>query len=126
MVRTEADVIVYQLIFFHHLHPRIHHNNYHHIIHQLIFLYHLALVSTTTTTIILSSSTIFSQPPLVYTLATINESVTCVVQRLQYNQKTFNTPQQYQIFYSRCSVKSKICNLFTDKRISFIEHLWTI
>jgi len=42
--------------------------------------------------------------------------VACVVQRLQCNQKSPNTTQRYQIFYSRCSVKNNICNLINDKR----------
>ena len=37
------------------------------------------------------------------------EFVICVVQRLLCNQKAPDTTQRHQIFYSRCSVKSKIC-----------------
>jgi len=59
-------------------------------------------------------STNFHQPLLLYTLTTINVSATCVVQRLQCNQKTPNTTQRHQIFYSTCSVKIKVCNLIID------------
>ena len=41
------------------------------------------------------------------------ESATCVVQQL-CNQKTPDTTQCHQIFYSRCSVKNKTCNLIID------------
>ena len=36
--------ITHELIFLHHLHPRIHHSNHHHIVHQLIFLNHHHIV----------------------------------------------------------------------------------
>jgi len=39
---------------------------------------------------------------------------TCVAQRLLCNQKAPDTTQRHQIFYSRCSVKSKVCNLIID------------
>ena len=42
------------------------------------------------------------------------ESVACVVQKVLCNQKVPNTTQQHQIFYSRCSVKEKVCNLIID------------
>jgi len=42
------------------------------------------------------------------------EEATCVVQRLLCNQKNPDTTQRHQIFYSRCSVKNKVCNLITD------------
>jgi len=48
---------------------------------------------------------------LLYTFTTINESATCVVQILQYNQKTPDTTQWHQIFYLRCSIKIKVWNL---------------
>jgi len=54
-----------------------------------------------------------------------SESATCVIQRLQ---KASNTTQRHQIFYSRCSVKSKISiSSLTERvvRISFLEH-WTV
>ena len=59
-------------------------------------------------------STNFSQPPLLYALTIINESASCVGHRLQCNQKTSDTTQQHQIFYSRCSIKNNICNLIID------------
>jgi len=42
------------------------------------------------------------------------DPVACIVQRLLCNQKIPNTTQRHQIFYSRCSVKGKICNLVID------------
>ena len=45
------------------------------------------------------------------------EAATCVIQRLlcnQSNQKNLGTTQRHQIFYSRCSVKNKVCNLIID------------
>jgi len=42
------------------------------------------------------------------------EVATCVVQRLLYNQKNPNTTQREQIFYSRCLVNNKMCNLIID------------
>ena len=42
------------------------------------------------------------------------EVATCVVQRLLCNQKNPDTTQRYQVFYSRCSVKNKVCNLIID------------
>jgi len=42
------------------------------------------------------------------------ESVTCMVQQLLCNQKALDTTQRHQIFYSRCSVKNKVCNLIID------------
>ena len=42
------------------------------------------------------------------------EAATCVIQRLLCNQKNPDTIQRHQIFYSRCSVKNKVCNLIID------------
>ena len=42
------------------------------------------------------------------------DPIACVVQKLFCNQKFSDTTQQHQIFYSRCSVKDKICNLIID------------
>ena len=42
------------------------------------------------------------------------ESTACLVHQLLCNQKTPDTTQQHQIFYSRCSVKNKVCNLIID------------
>ena len=61
-------------------------------------------------------STNFPQPPLLYTLTSNNEFITCVVQRLHCNQKTPGTTQRHQNFYSRCSVKSKVCNLIINNK----------
>ena len=41
------------------------------------------------------------------------EATTCVIQRLLCNQKNPDTTQRHQIFYSRYSVKNKVCNLIT-------------
>jgi len=81
-------MIIHQLIFLHHLHLRIHHNDH-----------PISLINA-----------------LLYTLITINEFATCVVQRLQCNQTTPDTTKQHQIFYSRYSVKIKVCNLIIDNR----------
>jgi len=43
------------------------------------------------------------------------EAATCVIQQLLSNQKNSNITQRHQIFYSRCSVKNKVCNLIIDK-----------
>jgi len=40
MIRTKANMIIHQSIFFHHLHPHIQHGNHHNITHRLIFLNH--------------------------------------------------------------------------------------
>ena len=40
--------------------------------------------------------------------------VTCVFQKLLCNQKASDTMQQHQIFYSRYSVKIKLCNLIIN------------
>jgi len=48
-----------------------------------------------------------------------------VVQRLLYNQKAPDTTQRHQIFYSRCSIKNKACNLTIDNKsckTSCLEH----
>jgi len=42
------------------------------------------------------------------------KSATCIVQRLLCSQKAPDTTQRYQIFYSRYSIKSKVCNLIID------------
>ena len=42
------------------------------------------------------------------------ECTTCFVQRLLCNQKALDNTQQHQIFYVRCSVKSKVCDLIID------------
>jgi len=44
------------------------------------------------------------------------ECTTCVVQKLMCNQKAPDTMQWLQIFYSRCSVGSKVCNLIIDNK----------
>ena len=57
-------------------------------------------------------------------------AITCIVQKLLCNQKASDTTQRQQIFYLRCSVKNKVCNLIMDKgsckNIMFrvlVEHL---
>jgi len=47
-------------------------------------------------------------------ILTKNMEITCVVQRLLCNQKNPDIIQRHQIFYSRCSVKDKVCNLLID------------
>jgi len=42
------------------------------------------------------------------------EFATCIVQKLLCNQEAPDTMQRYQIFYSRYSFKSKVCNLIID------------
>ena len=42
------------------------------------------------------------------------EVATCVAQWLLCNQKNLDTTQRHQIFYSRCSVKNRVCNLIID------------
>jgi len=42
------------------------------------------------------------------------EAATCVIQQLLCNQKNLDTTQRHQIFYSRCSIKNKVCNLIID------------
>ena len=42
------------------------------------------------------------------------ELATYVVQRFLCKQKNPDTTQQHQIFYSKCSVKGKVCNLIID------------
>ena len=42
------------------------------------------------------------------------ELVAYVVQKVLCNQKTPDTTQRHQIFYSRCSIKDKVCNLIID------------
>ena len=42
------------------------------------------------------------------------DPVTCVVKKVLSNRKTPDTTQRHQIFYSRCSVKDKICNFIID------------
>jgi len=44
------------------------------------------------------------------------ESTTFAVHRLLCNQKAPDTTQRYQIFYSRCSIKNKACNLIIYNR----------
>ena len=44
------------------------------------------------------------------------KSATCIVQRLLCNQKALDITQRLQIFYSRCSIKSIVCNLIIDNR----------
>ena len=39
------------------------------------------------------------------------EIATCVVQQFLCNQKNSDTTYRHQIFYSRLSVKNKVCNL---------------
>ena len=58
--------------------------------------------------------------------------IACGVQRLLCNKKFPDTTQQYQIFYSRYSVKNKVCNLIIDNEsckniISsvLVDYLWT-
>jgi len=41
-------------------------------------------------------------------------SVTCVIQKVLCSQKIPDTMQRHQIFYSRYSVKDKVCNLIID------------
>jgi len=42
------------------------------------------------------------------------DHIACVVQKLLCNQKIPDTTQRHQIFYSRCSVKEKLCNHIID------------
>ena len=46
------------------------------------------------------------------------EVSTCVVQRLLCNQKNPDTTQRFQIFYSRCLIKNKVCNLIIDNVVA--------
>jgi len=43
-----------------------------------------------------------------------DDSVACVIQKVLCNQKIPDTTQRHQIFYSRCPLKDKVCNLITD------------
>ena len=54
------------------------------------------------------------------------DPVACVIQKLLCNQMIFDTTQRHQIFYSRCSIKDKVCNLTSimeAARTSCLEHL---
>ena len=42
------------------------------------------------------------------------DPVACVVQKLLCNPNIPDTTQRHQIFYSRCSVKNKVCNFIID------------
>ena len=42
------------------------------------------------------------------------EAVACVIQKVLCSQKIPDTMQRHQIFYSRCLVKNKICNLIIN------------
>jgi len=44
------------------------------------------------------------------------DPVVCIIQRLLCNQETYDTMHRHQILYSRCSVKSKVCNLVIDNK----------
>jgi len=46
------------------------------------------------------------------------ESATFVLQQLICNQKNPDTTQWHQIFYSRCSVKSKVCNFIINMEVA--------
>ena len=45
------------------------------------------------------------------------EPIACVVQKVLCNQKTPDTTQRHQIFYSRCSIKDNVCKLIIDNRL---------
>ena len=49
------------------------------------------------------------------------KSATCVIQKLAMQSKGPDTTQRHQIFYSRCSVKSNVCNLIIDNE-SCVEY----
>ena len=52
--------------------------------------------------------------------------VACVVQRLLCNQKAPNTTQRHQIFYLRCSIKTRYAFsslIMEAKRTSCLKHL---
>ena len=40
--------------------------------------------------------------------------IACVIQKVLCSQKIPDTMQRHQIFYSKCSVKDKVCNLIID------------
>ena len=44
------------------------------------------------------------------------DPVTCVIQKVLCSQKIPDTTKRHQIFYSRCSIKDKVCNLIIDNR----------
>jgi len=50
------------------------------------------------------------------------EAATCVVQWLLCNQKSPDTAQRHQIFYSMCSVENKVCNLIIDNDVGPKAH----
>jgi len=42
------------------------------------------------------------------------DPVACVIQKVLCSQKISDSTQRHQIFYSRCSVKDKVCNFIID------------
>ena len=53
------------------------------------------------------------------------DHVACVIKKVLCSQKILDITQRHQIFYSRCSVKDKICSLIIDNgRTWSLEHLW--
>ena len=42
------------------------------------------------------------------------DPVACIIQKVLCSQKIPDTTKRHQIFYLRCSVKDKICNLIID------------
>jgi len=88
--------VTHQLTFLDHLHPRIHHSNKHHITHRLFCF----------------------QPPLLYTLTSINESTTCVVQDCNTTKRLPMLRNIKSTTYVVQRLQSMIIHL-----INFIHHL---
>ena len=125
MVCSEADRIIHLLNFLHHLHPHIHHINHHHITHQLIFLYYLHLRIHHSNHHYITHRLIFLNHHY-YTLTFINESTTCVIQRLQCNQKTPTLCSKIKSFIQGVRLRTRYAtSSLTIKaaRTSCLEHL---
>jgi len=86
MVRTQANMFVNQ-INLHHINH--HHNNLHHLNHH----YHNHHY---------------------YTPLQPSTNLQWCCSKIAVRPKDPNTTQRHQIFYSRCSVKNKICNLIIN------------
>ena len=58
----------------------------------------------------------WSKTQVILTLLKNMETCSLCFQKLLYNQKVSDTTQRHQIFYSKCLVKDKICNLIIDNK----------